>query len=76
MLYKKRIGRTLAGLSLAGALVVGLAGPTSAENRKQREPTKRPPTAQTFSCKKGAKRVQATSAAAAVVACRGYGGLR
>lgn len=76
MTYKKRISRTVAGLTLAGALVIGLAGTAGAEDRKQREPTKKPPPAQTFTCKKGGKRVQATSAAAAAVACRGYGGLK
>ena len=76
MTYKRRISRTVAGLTVAGALLVGLAGPTAAEDRKQRQPTKKPPTAQTYSCKKGGKRVQARSAAAAAVSCRGYGGLR
>lgn len=76
MAYTKRLRRTVAGLTLTGALVIGFSGPTAAESRKQREPTKRPPASQTYSCKKGGKKVQATSAAAAAVACRGYGGLR
>ena len=73
---KRRLARVLAGCVLAGTLFVGIAGPAAAEARKPREPTKQPPRAQTYFCKKGGKKVQATSAAAAAVACRGYGGLR
>jgi hypothetical protein len=70
-----KLAKAIGACAVTGALFVGLASPAGAEERKQRQPTKNPPT-QTYYCKKGGKRVQATSAAAAAVACRGYGGLR
>lgn len=70
-----RLVRLLACCGVASVLVVGVAGPAWGEDRKERQPTKRPPASQVYRCKKGGKKVQATSLAAAAVACRGYGGV-